>query len=112
MGSRSLDDLTIEELAALPKWAIPPRLQTKLEEAMAAENRNRVKKADEEAGLKKTFRDARDHWSVRTEVTVGSQDTLSTQSRRGANVSQVGPRGGRYRIRFNSAGQPYRQYFR
>jgi hypothetical protein len=41
MDSKSLDDLTIEQLAALPKWAVPPRLQKKVEEAMAADNRAR-----------------------------------------------------------------------
>lgn len=110
MDSRSLDDLTMEELAVLPKWAVPPRLQKRLEDALAAENRDRIKKADD-AVAPETFQDPRGYWPARTRDTKGSQDSLCDQTTNGDNGSQVGPRGGRYRIRFNSGGKPYRQYF-
>jgi hypothetical protein len=110
MDSRSLDDLTIEELAALPKWAVPPRLQKRLEDALAVENRDRIKKADDDVAPE-TFRDPRGYWPARTRTTNGSQDTPFDQTANSDDGSQVGPSGGKYRIRFNSNGKPYRQYF-
>jgi hypothetical protein len=110
MDSRSLDDLTIEELAALPKWAVPPRLQKRLENALAVENRDRIKKADDDVAPE-TVHDPRGYWPARTRDTKGSQDTPFDETTSSDDGSQVGPRGGRYRIRFNSDGKPYRQYF-
>jgi hypothetical protein len=110
MNSKSLDDLTIEGLAALPKWAVPPRLQKKVEEALAAENRERIKKADD-AAAPEAFHDPRGYWPARTRDATGRQDGQIDQTTNSLNRSKIGPRGGRYRIRFNSEGNPYRQYF-
>jgi hypothetical protein len=110
MDSRSLDDLTLEELAALPKWAVPPRLHKRLEDALAAENRDRIKKADKDVAPE-TFQDPRGYWPARTRDAKGSRDSLVDQTTTSDVGYQVGPRGGRYRIRFNSDGMPYRQYF-
>jgi hypothetical protein len=46
MCSKSLDDLTINELSVLPKWAVPLRFPKKLGDALAAEKRDRIKNAD------------------------------------------------------------------
>ncbi len=110
MDSRSLDDLTIEELAAHPKWAVPPRLQKRMGDALAVENLGRIKKADDDVAPE-TFRDPKGYWPERTRDTKGSQETLFDQTTNSHDGSQVGPRGGRYRICFNSDGKPYRQYF-
>ena len=48
MCHKSLDDLTIEELSALPKGAVLLRLPKKLGDALAAEKRDRIKNADAE----------------------------------------------------------------
>jgi len=58
MDSRSLDDLAIEELAALPKWAVPPWLHKTLEEALAAVNRDLIKKAGDDVAPE-TYHDPR-----------------------------------------------------
>lgn len=110
MDSRSLDDLTIDELAALPKWVVPPRLQKRLDDALAAENRDRIKKADDDVAAE-AFHDPRGYWPARKKDTRGSQDSLFEQTTNIDLGSKVGARGGRYRIRFNPDGKPYRQYF-
>jgi hypothetical protein len=110
VDSKSLDDLTIEELVALPKWAVPPRLQKKIEEAFADENRDRIKKADV-AAAPEAFHDPKGYWPARTRDAKGSREGRDDQTAYSLNSFKIGPRGGRYRIRFNSEGNPYRQYF-
>ena len=98
-----LNQLPVEELAAMPDWLIPPSRKAEVEVFKARKRRGVTEKSVEEE--QQEIKDARRR--------AGLEADGSRTQRFGAAAPQpkTGPRGGRYTEDRTKDGRPYRRYY-
>jgi hypothetical protein len=101
-----LNSLSLEELAGLPDWMVPPSRKAELAEYKARKRRGAVPKTPEEE--QQEAEAARRKAGLQAD---GSKPNWIGRAAGGSPVTKEGPRGGRYTEGVTRDGRPYRRYF-
>jgi len=98
-----LNQLSVEELAAMPDWLIPPSRKAEVEAFKARKRRAAAQRTPEEE----------EQEIVAARLRAGLEADGSRTKRFGSALpeSKTGPRGGQYTEDRTKDGRPYRRYF-
>ena len=114
MDSPDLSKASLEELARLHDWMVPPSRKEELAEYRRSLRRAEVKKADQAAKAllgKDRYFDPRGFVPQKGSRPHTSGGGAAPGSTSGSGAVRYGPRGGRYTEEVTKSGRRYRRYF-